>query len=227
MVLLNWLMDGLVFTSGDFFLFQGAYTRVPQRPASCSKCDSHSGRFHAHGRYKRALTSFKERKLMQIKVWMHRWLCLCCGRTMSNGPSDVIGHMPNCTLVIVAVLWVYLQGGRGIYNSIDPQLESAASPRTLARYLKRAKAVCRHTQQAIRKVLIDLKEPRPWDECFAHGLSPPQRSFKRHRDAAGTRILWRTLAMLRIGSLNLSTAPCLLMARATTFAQLRQCRFLL
>ena len=227
MVLLNWLMEGLVFTSGDFFLFQGAYTRVPQRPLICDKCDSHSGCFHAHGRYKRSLISFKKHQLKQIKVWMHRWLCLCCGRTMSNGPLDVIRYMPNCTLVIVAVLWAYLHGGKGIYNSIDPQLEEAAAPRTLARYLKRAKAVCRQTQQAIRKVLIDLKEPRPWDQCFAHGLSPPERLLNRHRDAAGTRILWQALAMLRIGALNLSTAPCLLMARARTLAQLRQCRFLL
>jgi hypothetical protein len=72
MVLLNWLMDGLVFVSGDFFLYQGAFTRVPQRPLICDKCDSHSGCFHAHGRYKRSLTSFKKHQLKQIKVWMQR-----------------------------------------------------------------------------------------------------------------------------------------------------------
>jgi hypothetical protein len=47
MVLPNWLMDGLVFTSGDFFLYQGAFTRVPHRPAICDKCDSLWGCFHA------------------------------------------------------------------------------------------------------------------------------------------------------------------------------------
>ena len=45
--------------------------------------------------------------------------------------------------------------------------------RTLARYLKRAKALCLKTQQAIREVLIEQKEPRPWEECFQDGLSPP------------------------------------------------------
>ena len=59
MVSLSWLKDGLVFTSAKFFKHQGAYTRVPQRPDICDKCDSRSGRFHAHGRYQRSLIYLK------------------------------------------------------------------------------------------------------------------------------------------------------------------------
>ena len=114
-----------------------------------------------------------------------------------------------------------------MYNCIPQELDKATAPRTLARYLKRAKAVCMETQQAIREVLIEIKEPRPWDESFAEGLSPPGKLIKRHRDPSAVSVLWRALAMLLTGSEALSTAPCLLMARARSKSQHRNCRFLL
>ena len=227
MVSLSWLNDGLVFTSAKFFKHQGAYSRVPERPEVCDKCDSRSGRFHAHGRYQRSLTTLKDRFLKTIKIWKNRWLCLCCGRTMSNGSEDIVAYKQNCTLVIVALLWAYLDSGKGLHNGIPQQLDQAASPKTLWRYFKQAKTVCRQTQQSIREVLIEVTEPRPWDDCFFHGLSPPQGFFNRHRDVPKTRDLWRTLSMLRIGSRTLSKAPCLLMARARTAAQQKHLRFLM
>ena len=226
MVSLNWLKDGLVFTSAKFFKHQGAYTHVPKRPDICDKCDSRSGRFHAHGRYQRSLNTFKDHVVKRIKLWKHRWLCLCCGRTMSNGSEDVAAYKQNCTLVIVALLWAYLESGKGLHNCIPQKLHPAASPKTLNRYFKQAKTVCQQTQQVIRQVLIELTEPRPWDDCFSHGLSPPKGFFKRHRDVPNTRDLWRTLSMLRMGSKNLSKAPCLLMARARTAAQQKHLRLL-
>ncbi len=42
MVSLSWLKDGLVFTSAKFFKHQGTYTRVPESPDICDKCDSRS-----------------------------------------------------------------------------------------------------------------------------------------------------------------------------------------
>ncbi len=227
MVSLSWLKNGLVFTSAKFFKHRGAYTRVPERPDICDKCDSRSGRFHAHGRYQRSLTTLKDRFLKTIKIWKHRWLCLCCGRTMSNGSEDIAAYKQNCTLVIVALLWAYLESEKGLHNCIPEKLYQAASPKTLWRYVNQAKTVCRQTQQSIREVLIEMTEPRPWDDCFFHGLSPPEGFFKWHRDAPKTRNLWRTLTMLRIGSRNLSKAPSLLMARARTAAQHKHLRFLM
>lgn len=226
MVSLNWLKNGLVFTSGKFFKHQGAYARVPERPGICDKCDSRSGRFHAHGRYPRSLTTFKDHFLKTIKIWKYRWLCLCCGRTMSNGSEDIVAYKQNCTLVIVALLWAYLESGKGLHSCIPEKLYQAASPKTLFRYFKQAKTVSRQTQQAIREVLIEVTEPRPWDDCFFHGLSPPEGFFKRHRNAQKTEALWRALTMLRIGSRNLSKAPSLLMARARTAAQQKHLQFL-
>ncbi|MFQ5918369.1 MAG: hypothetical protein ACE5I0_11215, partial [Candidatus Binatia bacterium] len=69
--------------------------------------------------------------------------------------------------------------------------------------------------------------PRPWEECFAHGLSPPQSLIKRHRDPSQANILWRALAMLLRGSETLSVNPCLLMARAREKAEKRKSRFLI
>jgi hypothetical protein len=227
MGLFSGFRDGFIFSSDMFFEHQGAYTCVPQRPAFCDKCLSNSGSFHAHGRYKRWLKTLRNQVLTRIRIWKHRWLCLCCGRTMNTGPPDVIAHIPLCTLVIVALLWSYLDGQSGIHNCIAPEFSNDTTARSLARYLKRAKAVCLKTQQAIREVLIEIKEPRPWEECFAHGLPPPQSLIKRHRDPSQVTILWRALAMLMRGSETLSVNPCLLMARARKKAEQRKSQFLI
>lgn len=219
--------DGFVFTSKEVFKHQGAYTMLPQRPCNCDKCGSRSGSFHAHGRYKRWLKTLKNRALRRVKVWRQRWLCLCCGRTMNNGTPDVVANVQNCTLVVSLLLWCYFLSGSGIFKAIPAELEQAAAPRTLARYLRRAKAVYKTTQQAIREVLITIKEPRPWDEGFAYGLSPPQQLLWQHREPDKTASLWRALAMLDRGAKELCVNPCLLMARARIRTEITQTRFLL
>ena len=227
MGLLSGFRDGFVFTSGKYFLYQGAYTSVPERPCLCDKCHSDSGCFHAHGRYTRWVKTLKDAVLTPVRVWRHRWLCLCCGRTMSNGTPDVLPNVPNCTLVILALLWAYLEGGKGIHNSIPQGLYDAATPRTLARYVKRAKAVCLETQQAIREVLIEIRDPRPWDESFHQGLSPPESLRKRYHDSPKATTLWRSLAILLLGSKTLLVTPSVLMARARQKAEQRKSRFLI
>jgi hypothetical protein len=219
--------NGLIFASEMFFLHQGAYGCTPQRPTICDKCQSRSGSFHAHGRYKRWLKTMKNLVLTRVQVWRHRWLCLCCGRTMSTGPQDVLSHGPLCTLVVAALLWAYLDGGKGIHTCIPQELDEAASPRTLARYLKRATALCLKTQQAIREVLMEQMEPGPWEKCFKSGLSPPESLLNRHREPSQAAILWRALSMLLKGSKTLSANPCLLMARAKEKAETRRSRFLI
>jgi len=226
MGLLSSFRDGFISTCRKYFLHQDAYASVPERPSMCDKCHSDSGCFHAHGRYTRWVKTLKGAVLTPVRVWRQRWLCLCCGRTMSNGTPDVLPYIPNCTLVILALLWSYLEGEKGIYKSIPQELDEAATPRTLARYLKRAKAVCLETQQAIREVLIETREPRPWDECFHQGLSPPESLIKRYRDSTKAIALWRSLAILLIGSKTLSATPSLLMARARQKAEQRKTRFL-
>jgi hypothetical protein len=138
----------------------------------------------------------------------------------------VLPYTPLCTLVIVALLWSYVDGDKGIHNAIAPELDGAASPRTLARYLKRAKALSLKTQQVIREVLIEQKEPRPWEECFQSGLSPPAHLIVRHREPSSAAKLWRALAMLLQGSQALAVSPCLLMARARQQAEQRLAPFL-
>ena len=220
--------DGLIFSSDLFFRHQGAYSCVPERPMICDKCYSDSGSFHAHGRYKRWLKTMKNWVLTRVRVWKHRWLCLCCGRTMNTGPPDVLPYVPLCTLVIVIVLWSYLDGKRGLRNCIPGQLSDDTTAKSVARYLKRAKSVCMKTQQAIREVLIETKEPRPWEECFFSGLSPPESLIRRHRrDPSQAIILWRALAMLLRGSETLSSSPCPLMARARKKAEQRRSPFMM
>lgn len=219
--------NGLIFGSNVFFRRQGAYSCIPERPTTCKKCDSDTGRFHGHGRYKRWLKTMRDGALCRVRIWKHRWLCLCCGRTLSTGPPDALPYIPVCTLLILALLWTYLDGDKGMHNCIAQELEGAAEPRTLARYLKRAKAACLQTQQAIREVLIEQKEPEPWEECFRSGLSPPANLMKRHRQLSAAGMLWRALSMLLRGSEILATQPCLLMARARQKAEQRKAPFLI
>jgi hypothetical protein len=227
MGLASGFQDGLIFVSDMFFRHQGAYGCIPKRPITCNKCHSDSGRFHSHGRYRRWLKTVKKGEVTVVRIWKHRWLCLCCGRTRNTGPPDSLPYRRICTLLIVALLWTYLDGKRGVQSSIVPELDDAASSRTLARYLKRAKALCLKTQQAIREVLIEQKEPRPCEECFNSGLSPPADLINRHREPSAPGMLWRTLSMLLKGSETLATPPCLLMARAREKAEQRQAPFLI
>jgi hypothetical protein len=75
--------------------------------------------------------------------------------------------------------------------------------------------------------LIEQKEPRPWEECFPSGLSPPGSLMKRHREPSSAAKLWRALLMLIQGSKTLSASPCLLMARAREKAEQRLAPFLI
>ena len=228
MGLVSGFRDGLIFTSDLFFRHQGAYSCAPQRPMICDKCYSDSGSFHAHGRYKRWLKTMKNWVLTRVRVWKHRWLCLCCGRTMNTGPPDVLPYVPLCTLVIIIVLWSYLDGKRGLRNCIPGQLSDDITARSVARYLKRAKRASMKTQQAIREVLMEIEQPRPWEECFFSGLSPPQSLIGRHHhDPSQAVTLWRALAMLLGGSEILSASPAPLMARAREKAEQRKSRFLI
>lgn len=219
--------DGLIFTSDRFFERQGAYGSLPQRPTACDKCHSNAGGFYAHGRYLRSLTTLKNWALTKVKVWRHRWFCLNCERTMSTGPECVLPYIRICSLVVAALLWHYLDGQSGIQHAVADELADTVEPRTLARYLKRAKAIAIKTQQAIREVLIEQKEPRPWEECFDQGRSPPDRLSKLHRNPSCASMLWRALMMLVKGSEALSIPPCLLMARALQRASFTGSPFLL
>ena len=113
MDLFSCFQDGFIFTSGKYSVYQGAYGSVPERPCLCDKCQSQSGRFHAHGRYERWVKTLKNAVLTPVRVWRQRWLCLCCGRSMSNGTPDVLPNIPICTLVILALFWSYLVGSEG------------------------------------------------------------------------------------------------------------------
>jgi hypothetical protein len=227
MGLLSGFQDGLIFASDLFFFHRGAYSFSPKKPCICDKCLSDSGCFYAHGSYRRWVKTMRDFALASVKVWRHRWLCLCCGRTMSTGPPDVLSHIPFCTLVVVALLWCYLDGGKGVHNTLPPELEHSVGAKTLSRYVKRAKALSLKTQQAIREVLIEQKDPRPWEDCFSSGLSPPASFLKRHQESSPAAKLWRALAMLIQGSQTLAVSPCLLMARAKEKSEQRLAPFLL
>jgi len=218
--------NGYAFVSKKVFKHQGAYALVKEPPRLCDKCSGTSGTFHAHGRYQRSLTTLKNRTATKIKIWINRWLCLHCGKTMIQPPPDVIHHVPNCTLIITALLWGYLDREKGLYHAIPEELDGVAEPGTLARYLRKAGTVAEITQQAIREVLIQIKEPEPWDKGFIYGLPPPRRQHKRFARSPKSPILWRAIAILVNACEILSISPCLIMARARHIMRNRRMRFL-
>jgi hypothetical protein len=102
------------------------------------------------------------------------------------------------------------------------------SERTLARYLKRAKQAAEETQQFIREVLIEKREPRPVEDLFPGGLDPPESLLKKQRrEPEKASTLYRALVMLLAGAKALDIDPRTLLAWANRRSQARKRRFLL
>lgn len=218
--------NGLLFTSRSFFRHKGAYAFVPSPPIVCDKCSIRSGLFRAHGRFKRSLVTLRNSVLISVKIWKYRWLCLNCRCTMSTGPADTLPHIGNCTLVIVVLLWTYLEGDTGLQHSIFPDMTGSAEPRTLARYLKRARHGRADTQRAITTELTKTEESRQRFKRLIRKLTPPDKLGKRFRNPEAMNDLWCTLALLLNSADGLSIDPCLLMERVTTEARKQGLRFL-
>jgi hypothetical protein len=175
------------------------------------------GRWHSHGYFERRLWMLRGGQLVRRRLWKRRWLHHGEGRTCHSRPPEDVPSLWSCTLVVVLKLWGLLDGGAGLHTSVEvlPSLEEHARPRTVSRWLRRAATHALELQQAVRRAVIERCEPRPIERLFPTGLSPPQDLVSRRwRDPLAVATLWRALALLLVGAIELSVPSALLLAEA-------------
>ncbi len=205
-----WIRDSLVAvdTTGYRRRHDGSYLYRGERPA---------GGWHAHGTTPRVLRCLVGGRLVQVRLHKQRWKHVESGSTCHSRPADDVPRVRSCSLVVVLLLWSWLWSDVGLWRQRPalPALGSAATPRTLQRWMRRALADARRTAQALRATLIERIEPRPVESLPPRGRGPPEEHFRRWSDPAAASTLSRALTIAVFGAkeLSLPTARLLAVAR--------------
>lgn len=187
------------------------------RPQCCLRCVQSERLIHAHGTYKRNLLTLMAGSVRRVKLHIQRWYCPVCKRTMSTPPPQVFPYVASCALVIAIVLWVDLADQRGVHSAKYDFLRCQLSEQTIQRYRKRAQAQALFTQQFIRRVVLEKKEPEPAEGILRGGLSPP--AFWERKYGTKTRkemlaALWTGLWLLINASNTCEFNPSFILTRA-------------
>ena len=134
-------------------------------------------------------------------------------------------------MVLVVVMFfaaVLLEGKDKGFRLLPETSEGVADTRTVGRWFRRAFDVSLDTHQSLREAVIEWCEPRPIEELYRSGLSPPERLLRRpwrsRKDAART---WRNLVLLSSARRDLEVPIAQLLARAHTIANINHRQFLL
>jgi len=168
------------------------------------------GGWHAHGYFSCDLLFIEGQAVVRRRVYKRRWREVATGRTIHSRPPDALPHYRVSTVLVIVLLARFLMLAVPEVDALE--LEDVRSERTLQRWRRRAALVALHVQQAVRHALIERCEPRPVEELFEAGLSPPGDV-----SAAPTPVttLQRGLSMALQGAraLDLSLATLLAEAR--------------
>lgn len=170
-----------------------------------------------HGYYVISPATLVACRVARVRLWKHRWRERATGRTCHSEPPDTIVRGRFSTLVLVLVLWGWLDGEAGLHRHRArlPELEGTASLRTLQRWLRRTAAVGLAIQQAVRRAIIERCEPRPAEHLLLAGRDPPVRILAPGwANPNGVEALWRGLALLFRGAVELEVPLSNLLAEA-------------
>ena len=173
--------------------------------------------WYAHGYFSVRLWMLERSVPRRMVVWKRRWLESTTGRTTHSRPPDQLPWIRSCTLIVVLMLWSWLDSDRGLegHHQVVPSLEGANSSRTVQRWLGRALPHAIEIQQVIRNAVIERSEPRPVEFLFPGGLPPPERLMRRRwQDPSRVFQLWRGLALLVIAASRLEIHVPILLAEA-------------
>ena len=181
--------------------------------------DRPDGTWHAHGYFHRDIIILDFFKLKSIRIWKRRWFNPQTGKTCHSRPCGDLPRLSFCTHVVVLKLWIWLDFLKGRFDTSDTQynlpIQCRPSSRTAQRWLVRALPDALEVQQIIREVVIHRCEPRPIEDLFEGGLSPPKNMLPRHwRNATSVSILWTAFAMLIGAGIKLDTPLAFLLAEA-------------
>jgi hypothetical protein len=203
------LLRSLVFVAGVGYapLGNGIYYWRGTRPPG----------HHAHGTFDVRREGIIDGRVDDVIIRKQRWSLPDRSSTQHSRPPDDVGRLYDALRVAVE-LWCWLNAALGLHAYESP-IPDGPDRRTVQRWfhgtLPRATAV----QSAIRRALIERSEPRPIEQLFPGGLSPPSTlSRRRWQDPDSVSRLWRGLAMLVVGAkgLNVDTAVLLAEARGRT-----------
>ena len=172
----------------------------------------------AHGSFPRRLWVLVSGRRRRIVVHKQRWRRreplpgepLTC----HSRPPDDLASVWSCSLVVVLSLWSWMRSGLGVHR-FEPEasaLREHPSRRTLQRWLRRARPHALATQHALRAAVIDRCEPRPVEQLFEAGLSPPDSDSQR--DPPPVWQLKTGLAFVLRGAKSLRVATPRLLAEA-------------
>lgn len=173
--------------------------------------------WHGHGSFSRWLRVLGPNGLSRVRLWKQRWLDPKAKVTCHSRPPDDLGHVSVCSLTFVLLLHGFLQAAQGAarHHAVLDVLEGAVTRRTILRWMPRACARAKEIQQAMRLAVIERSEPRPVERLFVGGLSPPDSLGQRNwRDPQAVTILWRGLAILITGAVELKVPAAILLAEA-------------
>jgi len=203
--------SGLLVADGE-----GRVRYVGQRPGPG---------WHAHGSFTKGITVLKAGKPMRVVLRKPRWLLAGTNTTCHSRPADDPVRVRFCTLIIVLRIWACLINTLGFHNRVElsqslgngPGGDRAGSDRTVQRWLARALRNALQVQQAIRQAVLAMRkvEPRPEEDLFRRGRSPPAAMLLRYRNTPeSTSTLWRALDWLFVGAKQLPSDLALLLAEA-------------
>lgn len=171
----------------------------------------------AHGYFRRRLWMLEGGWRIQRCIWKRRWLRRGAGETCHSRPPEDAPQVWSSTLILVLKLWERLDSPRRRvgHQPLVPDLHEHVTDRTVQRWLRRAQVRALEVQQAIRFAVMERCEPRPVEKLFPSGLSPPERLLRRRwRDPTEVGELWRALAILFGGAVELGISCSLLLAEA-------------
>jgi len=196
----------------------GAWFRG-ERPEKCSKCGASSGQgllFHVHGWTGKRMVTLHRGDFVAVQLEKQRWKCTRCGTTTHSRPADDLPHVQACSLVVVLFLTAALVHGREkAYRALPETSIEVADVRTVGRWFRRALDVSVYTHQFLREAIIERCEPRPVEELFRSGLSPPDAVLRRTwTNRKATSRLWQSLTLTSTTSKDLQVPTAQLLARA-------------
>lgn len=174
--------------------------------------------WHAHGYFAVQRFVLAQGEVRRVRLWKQRWFHPGEKRSCHSRPPDELAGVGVCTLILVLLLWSWLDGDRGLLTSepVLPDLSHCASTRTVQRWFRRLLPDAMSIQQAIRLALIERSEPRPVEQMFPSGLPPPAGLVRRLRRGPSAEFvrLWRALALLLGGAIKLDVQVAVLLAEA-------------
>lgn len=144
-----------------------------------------------------------------------RWRFGRSGRTHQDRCPDEVGRLHVVLLVLLLKLWGWLSSKKGLLHreEVVPALAKHGCERTMVRWLSRALPWALDVERAVVGAVIERSEPRPVEQLFPRGLSPPDTLLRRPwLDPARISTLWQGLAWLLGGAIKLGMSTTALLA---------------